>query len=104
MVPRQVMAIKHPKIRCKLMAIPLHYPIPPGTDKVLDPQPFLLVTSISRLYVGRDVHPVAFNIAGLTVYWYGIFAALGFLLAFWSASRRAPREGLTPEAIADLAP
>ena len=55
-------------------------------------------------YFGRDVHPVAFNFGSFTVYWYGILAALGFLAAFWTASRRAPREGLSPEVIVDLAP
>jgi phosphatidylglycerol:prolipoprotein diacylglycerol transferase len=50
------------------------------------------------------VHPVAFELGGFTVYWYGILAALGFLAAFWTASRRSPREGLAPELIVDLAP
>jgi phosphatidylglycerol:prolipoprotein diacylglycerol transferase len=39
----------------------------------------------------------------LTIYWYGILAALGFLAAFWTSSRRAPREGMSPELILDLA-
>lgn len=50
------------------------------------------------------MHPVAFHIGNFTIYWYGIFAAVGFLLAFWTASRRAPREGIPGERIADLAP
>jgi phosphatidylglycerol:prolipoprotein diacylglycerol transferase len=50
------------------------------------------------------VHPVAFQFGGFTIYWYGILAALGFLAAFWTSSRRAPREGLPPEMILDLAP
>jgi phosphatidylglycerol---prolipoprotein diacylglyceryl transferase len=50
------------------------------------------------------VHNVAFQIGGLTIYWYGILAALGFLVAFWTASRRAPREGIAPDFILDLAP
>jgi len=50
------------------------------------------------------VHSIAFEIGGITIYWYGIFAALGFLAAFWTAALRAPREKLTPEAITDLAP
>lgn len=47
---------------------------------------------------------MAFQIGSFTIYWYGIFAALGFMLAFWTASRRAPREGIPSERIADLAP
>lgn len=50
------------------------------------------------------MHPIAFQIGNFTVYWYGIFTALGFLLAFWTASRRAPSQGISSEAIADLAP
>jgi phosphatidylglycerol---prolipoprotein diacylglyceryl transferase len=50
------------------------------------------------------VHPVAFQLGGFTIYWYGILAALGFLAAFWTSSRRAPREGFTPEVVVDLAP
>lgn len=47
---------------------------------------------------------MAFHIGGFTVYWYGVLAALGFLAAFWTSSRRAPREGFSPEVIVDLAP
>lgn len=46
----------------------------------------------------------AFEILGLTIYWYGIFAAIAFMMAFGTGSRRAPREGLTPESIMNLAP
>jgi phosphatidylglycerol---prolipoprotein diacylglyceryl transferase len=50
------------------------------------------------------VHSIAFEIGGFTIYWYGILVAAGFLVAFWTSSRRAPREGLPPESITDLAP
>ncbi len=50
------------------------------------------------------MHGIAFQIGGLTVYWYGILAAAGFLLGFWVAGRRAPREGMSADAIMDLAP
>lgn len=50
------------------------------------------------------MHSVAFQIGSFTIYWYGILAALGFLTAFWTATRRAPREGLAAEAVVDLAP
>jgi phosphatidylglycerol:prolipoprotein diacylglycerol transferase len=48
------------------------------------------------------VHKIAFQFGGLTIYWYGILVALGFLAGFWTASRRAPREGISPEKISDL--
>jgi phosphatidylglycerol---prolipoprotein diacylglyceryl transferase len=50
------------------------------------------------------VHSVAFQIGGFTIYWYGVLAALGFVAAFWTSSRRAPREGFGPEVVLDLAP
>jgi phosphatidylglycerol:prolipoprotein diacylglycerol transferase len=53
--------------------------------------------------LGR-VHPIAFSVFGFPVYWYGIFAAIGFVSAFSTAARRAPREGLSGDAIMNLAP
>ena len=50
------------------------------------------------------MHPEAFKVFGFTIYWYGIFAAIGFLAAFWTGSRRAARENLPKEAIMNLAP
>lgn len=50
------------------------------------------------------MHSVAFQIGGFTIYWYGVLAAFGFLAALWTSSRRAPREGFSPELIVDLAP
>ncbi len=50
------------------------------------------------------MHSVAFEIGGVAIYWYGILTAAGFFVAFWTASRRASREGLSSAAIADLAP
>jgi phosphatidylglycerol---prolipoprotein diacylglyceryl transferase len=50
------------------------------------------------------VHPVAFNLFGFPIYWYGVLAGVGFVLAFWTGSRRAAREGLPGEAIMNLAP
>jgi phosphatidylglycerol---prolipoprotein diacylglyceryl transferase len=59
---------------------------------------------VRALNLAGHVHSVAFQIGGFTVYWYGILAALGFLTAFWTSSRRAPREGFSPEVVTDLAP
>ena len=50
------------------------------------------------------MHPEAFKIFGVSIYWYGILAAIGFLTGFWTATRRAPRENLSKEAIMNLAP
>ncbi len=48
--------------------------------------------------------PVAFQIGSLSIYWYGILTAAGFLAGFWVAGRRAASEAMRPEAIIDLAP
>jgi phosphatidylglycerol:prolipoprotein diacylglycerol transferase len=50
------------------------------------------------------VHPEAFSLFGFSIYWYGIFAAIGFLTAFGTGSRRAARENLPKESIMNLAP
>ncbi|MCX7867823.1 prolipoprotein diacylglyceryl transferase [Limisphaera sp. VF-2] len=50
------------------------------------------------------MHPVAIQIGPLTIHWYGVLVALGFLVGLWNAARRAPRAGLPGEAVADLGP
>ena len=50
------------------------------------------------------MHSVALQFGGFTIYWYGVLAALGFLVGFWTSTRRAPREGFSPEVVTDLAP
>lgn len=50
------------------------------------------------------MHPEAFKVFGFAIYWYGIFAAIGFLTAFWTGSRRGARENLPKDAITNLAP
>jgi phosphatidylglycerol---prolipoprotein diacylglyceryl transferase len=47
------------------------------------------------------VHPVAFHIGSLPVHWFGVFVAAGFLAGFWTAARRARREGIPAESIYD---
>lgn len=47
---------------------------------------------------------VAFEILGFQVYWYGVLAAIGFVLGFSTASRRAPRAGIKGEDVFNLAP
>jgi phosphatidylglycerol:prolipoprotein diacylglycerol transferase len=47
------------------------------------------------------VHDIAFKLGPLTITWYGIFVASGFLFGLWNASRRALRANLNPEMIFD---
>ena len=46
--------------------------------------------------------PVAIDI-GKGIYWYGIFIALGLLLAIWFCIKQAPRFGLTEDNVLDTA-
>ena len=48
------------------------------------------------------MHKVAFELGPITVHWYGVLVAAGFLTGIWTASRRGMREGITPETIMDL--
>jgi len=50
------------------------------------------------------VHPIAFKFGTVGIHWYGIMVALGFLVALWTASRRGPLDGFTPDQILDLGP
>jgi phosphatidylglycerol---prolipoprotein diacylglyceryl transferase len=47
------------------------------------------------------VHPVAFHLGSLPIYWYGVLLALAFVVGLWTASRRGVRDGLNPEIIVD---
>ena len=49
-----------------------------------------------------DVHPVAFDLSGVTVHWYGILLATGFMVGLWTAGRRGMRIGLNAEDISNL--
>jgi phosphatidylglycerol---prolipoprotein diacylglyceryl transferase len=50
------------------------------------------------------MHPEAFHVGGLTVYWYGVLVAGGFLAGLWTASRRAPLSGISGSQVLDLGP
>ncbi len=50
------------------------------------------------------MHPIAFEFGPLTIYWYGILVALGFIAGIWTAGRRGVRDGLKPEVVSDAAP
>ena len=50
------------------------------------------------------VHPIALQFGAITITWYGVMVASGFLAGFWAAARRGPRAGFTGETILDFAP
>lgn len=47
---------------------------------------------------------VALEIGNLTVHWYGVLVAVGFLAGLWTASRRGLRDGLPADTMMDLGP
>ena len=50
------------------------------------------------------MHPIAFQLGPLTLHWYGVMVALGFLAGLWTAGRRGVRAGTAAEKIIDLGP
>ncbi len=48
------------------------------------------------------VNPVAFTLGPLSIRWYGIMVASGFLAAYWLMNRRARRYDFKPDDVADL--
>lgn len=46
--------------------------------------------------------PIAFTIGGLTIRWYGVFTALGFMAGFLLMVARAPRHGISRDRVADF--
>jgi len=48
------------------------------------------------------MYPVLIKIGPITIYTYGFFVAVGFLLGLYLAMRQAKREGISPERISDL--
>ena len=50
------------------------------------------------------MHKVALQLGSFTIYWYGVFVAIGFLAGLWTAGRRAVREGVRAETVVDLGP
>lgn len=47
---------------------------------------------------------VAFELFGFQIYWYGVLAAVAFVLGFGTAARRAPRAGVSGDEVFNLAP
>ena len=50
------------------------------------------------------MHPIAFEYGPLSIHWYGVMVALGFLAGLWTAGRRGLRSGIAAEKIIDLGP
>jgi phosphatidylglycerol:prolipoprotein diacylglycerol transferase len=50
------------------------------------------------------VHKIAFEFGPVTVTWYGILVACGFIAGLWTASRRAARRQIPADTIMDLGP
>ena len=50
------------------------------------------------------MHPIAFEYGPLSIHWYGVMVALGFLAGLWTAGRRGLRVGIAAEKIIDLGP
>jgi phosphatidylglycerol:prolipoprotein diacylglycerol transferase len=48
------------------------------------------------------VHPIAFHLGSFPVHSYGVMIALAFLAGLWTATRRARRENISGEKIADV--
>jgi phosphatidylglycerol:prolipoprotein diacylglycerol transferase len=48
------------------------------------------------------VQSIAFHLGPLTVHWYGILLALGFLAGLWTAARRAKLTGVPGDKISDV--
>lgn len=49
------------------------------------------------------MYPILFKFAGLSIYSYGLMAAIGFMVGIWLTLRYAKREGIREDYILDLA-
>src|SRR4051812_32211971 len=50
------------------------------------------------------VHSIAFKLGPLTIHWYGVLVALGFVVGFLTAGRRGVRDGISSDLIEGLGP
>lgn len=62
----------------------------------------LSVISFPGLGIEIDPSPVAFNVFGKDIYWYGLIIAIGFIAAYCYMSARSKAFGLTTDHIIDL--
>lgn len=49
-----------------------------------------------------EINPIAFQIGGLKIRWYGVLIGLGILIAYYLAQKEAVRRGFKDEFMADL--
>ncbi len=65
---------------------------------------FLIINRIGfpGLGIEFNINPVAFNLFGKDIYWYGIIIAVGFALAMWYALTQEKRVGLPKDTVTDL--
>lgn len=47
------------------------------------------------------MHKIAFQLGSISIHWYGVLLAIGFLAGLWTASRRARLGNIPPEKIID---
>jgi phosphatidylglycerol:prolipoprotein diacylglycerol transferase len=50
------------------------------------------------------MHPIAFELGPLSIHWYGVMVAVGFMAGLWTASRRGLLAGVAAEKVIDLGP
>jgi phosphatidylglycerol:prolipoprotein diacylglycerol transferase len=63
---------------------------------------FVISLSVAIFICSPAMHPIFFRLGPLTIRWYGVLVAAGFLVGIWTAARRAKRAGLKSEVIVDL--
>lgn len=54
------------------------------------------------LNLSFNISPIAFEIFGVSIYWYGIIITLGIILGTLTAAYMAKKEGINPEIITDF--
>lgn len=60
------------------------------------------IVAFPGLGLNFTINPVAFNIAGKDIYWYGIIIAVGFLLAIIYTQWDSKRLDISPDIISDI--
>ncbi len=65
---------------------------------------FLKINTVGfpGLGIEFNINPVAFNLFGKDIYWYGIIIAVGFALALWYALSQEKRVGFPKDTVTDL--
>lgn len=55
-----------------------------------------------RLGIDLDINKEIFSIGSFSVRWYGLLIAIGFALAVWYCTKRAPKFGILPDDLIDM--